>query len=206
MKKDLLENIRLQFKRLMFAGETCSFTTSDGKNIIVMGADIAPGVEVYEIDSDNNQTPLANGEITLVDGRKIIITDNKVETITAPSAEEMPMEPTTVEEMAEETITDTIETTDSMEATDVEKRISELEMKIEELYNMLQGSMTKTEDMVKCNLQMSEQIKVLSGEPATISHKPTKTLTTTKDSEKFNTIENIKNLVNKKNSFNIGSL
>lgn len=212
MKTDLLENIRMQFKRLMFANETCTYTTTDGKNIIVLGSDVAPGVEIYELDATNNQIPLANGEIVLSDGRKVIVKDNKVETITAPSAEEMPIEPTTVEQMADiapemPEMSPEIESPDDVaEDTDTQKRIADLEMKIEELYNMLQGNMAKTADMIKCNMEMSEQIKVLSAEPATTPHKQTKVFASTKTSENSTTIENIRNIINQKNSFNIGNL
>lgn len=206
MKRDLLENIRLQFKRLMFAGETCTYTTTDGKNIIVMGSDVVPGVEIYELDATNNQIPLANGEITLSDGRKVIVTDNKVETVTAPSPEEMPMEPTTAEMEDMPMMPETESPEDTIEDTDTQKRIADLEMKVEELYNMLQGNMAKTADMVKCNMEMSEQIKTLSAQPATTSYTSTKVPASTKTSDISTTVENIRNLVNNKNSFNIGNL
>lgn len=205
MKTDLLENIRFQFKKLMSLSETITYTTADGKNIIVLGSDIAPGVEVYELDESNNQIPLSNGEITLSDGMKIVVTDNKIESVTAPSAEQAPAEPTMVD-MEVAPAPEVESPSDVIEDTDTEVRIKQLEMKVEELYNMLQGNLSKTEEMVKCNFQLSEQVKVLSSQPATGAHKQAKQFTTTKDSERQSIVDNIRNMANQKNTLNIGNL
>jgi hypothetical protein len=84
-RNEILQNIKEQFRKMMFAGSlTMGCTTKEGKNLIAMGEDLAVGVEIYQVDDNNVQSPLDNGDYTLTDGRIITVTDNKVANITAP--------------------------------------------------------------------------------------------------------------------------
>lgn len=184
-RNEWLSSMRNQFSKLMFGEpDTAQFTTTDNKNLIVLGTDIAVGVEIYELDSNNAQTPLSDGDYTLSDGRTITVKDNKVSEIIAPDpaqAEESPVAPASEDMVAPPVMEDTPTEDVPDESDDSESRISALESQVEELTNqiqelmqMLSGSMSKTEQVMNQHLEMSEKIKEISNEPGGIKTNPSK--------------------------------
>jgi hypothetical protein len=180
-RNELLNNIKAQFKKLMFATENYTCTTVDGKNLIVLGGtDIATGLEIYEVNADGTQIPLENGDYKLMDGRSIMITDNLVSEVKmpeAPDAETAPVEEvemcgTTIMEVSPDEISEVEDEMPEIEDEMMEdkglmaKRIEALESQIAEIMNMLSGTMKKATDIEDKTIKMSEQIIKLSNEPA----------------------------------------
>jgi len=172
----ILNEIKAQFKKMMFAEEfanlTTPYTTTDGKNIIVMGEDLTEGVEIYQVDDNNVQSPLENGDYTLQDGRLFTVTDNIVSSVTAPDpaqATESPVAPAKMEMgdgMPDGQLNSGGETPEDVIAEgEVESRISALEQQVQELMQMLQGTMTQTEKMMSSHIEMSETVKKIASEP-----------------------------------------
>ncbi len=177
-RNELLNNIKQQFKKLMFATENYTCTTTDGKNLIVIGGtDIATGLEIYEVNADGTQKPLENGDYKLMDGRSIMITDNVISEVKMPEAPEAETEEvelcgnTVMGDMPDE-ITDIEDEMPEVEDEMMEdkglmaKRIEALESQIAEIMNMLSGTMAKTSDIEDKTIKMSETIIKLSNEPA----------------------------------------
>jgi hypothetical protein len=181
-RNELLNNIKAQFKKLMFATENYTCTTVDGKNLIVLGGtDIATGLEIYEVNADGTQIPLENGDYKLMDGRSIMITDNLVSEVKMPEApaaeveapaEEVEMCGTTIMEVSPDEISEVEDEMPEIEDEMMEdkglmaKRIEALESQIAEIMNMLSGTMKKATDIEDKTIKMSEQIIKLSNEPA----------------------------------------
>lgn len=177
-RNEILNNIKEQFKKMMFADapKTSTFTTTDGKNLIVMGEDIAVGVEIYQVDDNNVQTPLDNGDYTLTDGRTFTVADNKVSDITAPDPaqqEESPAGGASDASQAKMEMGDGMPDgmptdPDAAEepADDTEARLSALEQQIQEILQMLQGTMAQTEKMMNSQVEMSETVRKIAAEPA----------------------------------------
>ena len=169
-RNELLNNIKAQFKKLMFAGETYTCTTVDGKNLIVIGGtEVATGLEIYEVNSDGTQIPLENGEYKLMDGKTIVVTDNLVSEIKLPEAPQAEVEApaeTTVEMCGETIMEDMPEAPEMPEEDMMAKRLDALEAQIAEIMNILSGTMEKTNMIEDKTIKMSETIIKLSAEPA----------------------------------------
>lgn len=205
-RQEILDNIKQQFKKMMnFADSpsTTPFTTTDGKNIVVIGEDLSVGCEIYLLDDNNQQTPLDNGDYTLTDGRKITVTDNKVENIMAPNPAEQtesPVEPAKMEmgdgmpdEMPTENETEN-------DGTNVEARLSALEQQIQEVLQMLAGTMTQTEKMMNSQVEMSETVRKIAEEPAGEKPKARKVYVTDKEIQMSSSMDEIRNLQKRMNS------
>jgi len=189
------------------APKTTGFTTTDGKNLIVIGEDIAVGVEINQVDDQNNQTPLDNGDYTLTDGRTFTVTDGKVSNITAPDAsqqEESPVggasDASTAKMEMGDGMPDGMPTdpeTPEAEATedaDTESRLSALEQQIQEILQMLQGTMTQTEKMMNSQVEMSETVRKIANEPAGEKPKVGKKMIQTVESISMSSMEEIREI------------
>lgn len=73
---------------------------ADGTMIYSPAAEWAEGVEVFVMDADGNPTPLTDGEYTLDNGKKIVVTEGKIASI--EDAPEAPSVEVTVEQEAVE--------------------------------------------------------------------------------------------------------
>lgn len=182
-RNDILNNIKAQFKKLMFADNASTqVTTNDGKTFVILGQELAVGVEIYLLNTDNTQTPIDNGDYNLSDGTIISVTDNKVSNITAPDAAkatESPVSPaadtsSTPAAMAMgDGMPDGMPTdgavedpADAQEDMDTEARLSALEQQIQEIMQMLSGTMNTTEKMMSAHIKMSETVEKIANEPA----------------------------------------
>lgn len=166
-RKEIIENLKLQFKKLMFADASTQLTTNDGKNLIVMGSDAEVGLEIYLLNPDNTQTALDNGDYVLTDGRTITVADGKIAEVKAPDAAETSND-SPEETMAEDAApADTEETTDDS-ATDEEvlNRIAALEEAVNQILEMMQGAMSKTEQTMSAQKSLTERFEKFAEQPS----------------------------------------
>ena len=167
-KNQILESLKLGFKRMLFAGETSQVTTTDGKTIIAYGEDIMVGCEAYLLNSDNTQSPLENGDYMLQDGRTITVTDNNITEIKepeAPAAIESPeINATNLSEYVKEDMPE--DNKEEKLESETEARISALENTVEEMMKMLQDYLNESAEMKQEQVKMSEKIKKIADQPA----------------------------------------
>lgn len=200
-RTEILENIRKQFKQLFSAtSETMPVTTSDNKNLLIMGDGIEIGYTIVEVNDDNTQTPLADGEYTLVDGTKIGVTGGAISAIMAPEpakdGETSPVDVATVEMADMPTETET--PTEEKPASDLEKRISELEYQLKEVMSMLSDTIGSYGKLKDTQVEMSNQLKKISEQPDGTSIN-VKKMVQTGDSRKISTLEEIREIQKKLN-------
>jgi len=155
-RQEILNNIKAEFKKIMF-GETINLTTGDGKNILVMGNDAKEGFEVFEVDENNIQTPLSNGDYILSDGRTITVAEGKISAIVEVAPEEAPIE----EEMATQTVEPIVE--DTKVDTEIVDRLTALEDLVKEIMN---GTVAKTEQMMTAHTELVNKVQMLSEQPS----------------------------------------
>ena len=195
-KDEAMLKIKEQLKRLMRFSETPETATDDTKKFstikledgteisIPEGGEIGVGTEVYSTDEAGNQTPLADGDYILEDGRTITVSSGSVESIGDTSDSETAKEETPSNDAS--TVAD-----EKMDAVDgeeeepvagepIEDRVSSLENQVAELIEMIQGMGSMTE------VAMSK-IEEIASAPATESIKVGKTPATSKE---FNSIRN----------------
>lgn len=212
-RNEMFNKLKMEFKKLMFASNSTTLETQDGKSIIVLAEDIAVGVEVYLLDSDNTQKPLDNGDYKLTDGRTISVADNKVTNISAPEGEKAPKTdgstdkgaaPVADTKMADgmpdgQTNSDGANADDVAADGEMEARVSALEEQMTKLMTMLEGSMASQTKMYALNTELSKKIKVLEKQPDGQPIKLGKKMISDKSSDD---IEEIREMINKKrNSF-----
>lgn len=160
---NILDNLKAEFIKFMespvikFATNTITLTTTDGKSLIVIGDSVAVGAEIYELNADNTQTKLADGEYTTSDSQTITVaSDPKDETksvITeiadakAETAENETMA-TDTNAPATETAPASTDTTDLQSQLDSMKAdIDALKASVQELVDMMSGSMAKQNEI-----------------------------------------------------------
>lgn len=112
---------------------------ADGTAIFSPASEWTEGVEIYVMDADGNQIPLADGEYSLDNGKIIVVSEGKVASIAeapvneeAPVEEEQSVEETYSKEQVESLLNNVInEFTTKLSA--VEAQLSEANSKIVEL-------------------------------------------------------------------------
>lgn len=201
-RQTILENIRKQFKQLFNASyETMPVSTSDGKNLLIMGDGIEIGYTIVEVADDNTQTPLADGEYNLSDGTKIGVTGGLISAIMAPEpakeGEESPMEVATVE-MEEMPMEEKPTEEAPKEASDMEKRVAELESQLKEVMSMLSETMGSCGKLKETQMEMSSQLKKISEEPAGSSI-TVKKMVQNGETKKIATLDEIRDIQRKMN-------
>lgn len=170
-RKEILENLKLQFKKLMFDSASTQLITTDGKNIIVMGSDAEVGLEIYLLNPDNTQTALDNGDYILDDGRTISVTDGKISDVKAPDASATSNDSPDNSAMAGATASDATtpetETDDSAIDEEIVTRIEALEEAVNQILDMLQGAMSKTEQTMSGQKELKEKFEKFAAAPST---------------------------------------
>jgi hypothetical protein len=181
-KNEALSKIQDQLKKLMafnFSKEVKfdNIKLKDGSEICVAeGTDLEVGVDVYKLDDKGVQSPLDDGSYELEDGRVLVVTGSKVESIgeanpDAPATEETPSEDANVnaekEKMelptgGEEKPAEKVESPDDEAA--LGDRLSQLESQVAQILEILQGMGSMQE-------QAMSKIVELSNEPAEQSFK-----------------------------------
>lgn len=103
----------------------------DGTMIYSPAAEWAEGVEIFVMDADGNPSPLADGEYTLDNGKKIVVASGLIASIA--DAEEPSIEVTVEQEVAETYSKEQVEGLLNNIITEFEAKLSVAEAKITEL-------------------------------------------------------------------------
>ena len=105
----------------------------DGTMIYSPAAEWAEGVEIFVMDADGNPTPLADGEYTLDNGKKIVVASGLIASIEEVEAEEPSIEVTVEQEVAETYSKEQVEGLLNNIISEFEAKLSAAEKKITEL-------------------------------------------------------------------------
>ena len=166
-----LEIIKEKIKSLLtFAAETAVETatqtidveTADGNKYTINAADAVVGADIYSIDGNGVQTPVADGEYVLTDGRTIVVASGKITEVKgnadAKSGDQTPVEPAPVD-MSEDT--NSAPTQDQAQpSTDLEARVNSLEEQLAQILDMLDG-------LTNNSAEMMSKVNKLSAAPST---------------------------------------
>ena len=105
----------------------------DGTMIYSPAAEWAEGVEIFVMDADGNPSPLADGEYTLDNGKKIVVASGLIASIEEVEAEEPTVEVTVEQEVAETYSKEQVEGLLNNIITEFEAKLSAAEKQITEL-------------------------------------------------------------------------
>jgi preprotein translocase subunit YajC len=105
----------------------------DGTMIYSPAAELAEGVEIFVMDADGNPTPLADGEYTMDNGKKIVVASGLIASIEEVEAEEPSIEVTVEQEVAETYSKEQVEGLLNNIISEFEAKLSAAEKKITEL-------------------------------------------------------------------------
>jgi hypothetical protein len=181
-KEQALSNLKDSIKRLMtFAVEPAvetpsydSIKTLDGVTILIpAGAELAVNTPVLAED----QTPLVDGEYKLENGTTISVVAGIVNEISETAVEEAtPETPVAVEEATPETPVTMEEATPETPETpavdsELASRVSELEMQLAQVLELLQGLATNQEVAMSKIEESFSKIEEIASAPATESIK-----------------------------------
>ena len=223
-KNEAINNIKETLKRLMKFDTNATLqkfedlTTKDGTILnIEDGTELAPGVAVFKVDDQGNQTPCEDGTYELEDGRTVVVTAGVVESVSdavAPEdgAAESPVSDANVQPaaMADAVAAPEVESPaedagePAGEADDLATRVDAIESQIAQILEILQG-------MSNMNEQTMAKVQEFAASPAEESIKPSrkpvenvysklsKTYTTNKTE-----IDELKALLKKSNNSNYG--
>ena len=167
-----LEIIKEKIKSLLtFAAETAVQTatqtidveTADGNKYTINAADAVVGADIYSIDGNGVQTPVADGEYVLTDGRTIVVASGKITEVKgsadAKSGNQTPVEPAPVG-MAAPVDTNSAPTQDAQPSTDLEARVNSLEEQLAQILDILDG-------LTNNSAEMMSKVNKLSAAPST---------------------------------------
>lgn len=105
----------------------------DGTMIYSPAAEWAEGVEIFVMDADGNPSPLADGEYTLDNGKKIVVASGLIASITDAEEPSTEVEVTVEQEVAETYSKEQVEGLLKNIITEFETKLSAAEAKITEL-------------------------------------------------------------------------
>lgn len=105
----------------------------DGTMIYSPAAEWAEGVEVFVMDADGNPSPLADGEYTLDNGKKIVVASGLIASIAEAEEPSTEVEVTVEQEVAETYSKEQVEGLLKNVITEFEAKLSAAEAKITEL-------------------------------------------------------------------------
>jgi preprotein translocase subunit YajC len=106
---------------------------ADGTMIYSPAAEWAEGVEIFVMDADGNPSPLADGEYTLDNGKKIVVTSGVIASIEEVVTEEPVVETPVAQEVAESYSKEQVEGLLKNVIAEFEAKLSAAEAKIVEL-------------------------------------------------------------------------
>lgn len=161
-KSKLIETIKSQLKSLL--SNEVKFAEVKAGDLLISSPDetLVVGSEVFTIDQDGNNIPLADGDYTLDSGEKVTVVAGKVEGMIASAPEEVVAEDAVVEE--EEPVVEEVlpegETEEMPEEDAIpEDMVKALETRIAKCESML-------EEMSKANNKMAQELSKVSSEPS----------------------------------------
>lgn len=105
----------------------------DGTMIYSPAAEWAEGVEIFVMDADGNPSPLADGEYTLDNGKKIVVASGVIASISEVEEPTTEVEVTVEQEVAETYSKEQVEGLLNNIITEFEAKLSAAESKITEL-------------------------------------------------------------------------
>jgi hypothetical protein len=105
----------------------------DGTMIYSPAAEWAEGVEIFVMDADGNPSPLADGEYTLDNGKKIVVASGLIASIADAEEPSTEVEVTVEQEVAETYSKEQVEGLLKNVITEFEAKLSAAEAKITEL-------------------------------------------------------------------------
>lgn len=167
-KAKLIEKIKEQLKAVI--SNEVKFAEVKAGDLMISSPDeeLVVGSEVYTIDQDGNNVPLADNEYTLDSGVKIKVVNGKIEAIVATEETE---EETEIEVEAEDKTEDTGEEKMPEEEVKVEEEAGEEKPSDKEEMKKMMERLEKVEKMVeemaKEKKAMEQKLSAISGEPAT---------------------------------------
>lgn len=188
-RKKAIEELKSSWKKLVkFADESKfnNFVLTDGTQVTVKGQDLEVGIEVYQLDENQNQMPLDPGTYTLNDGRTFTVdATNKVTEVVAPDDSDA------TAESGDETDNAEVETskmaTDNVPAGhgdegqdgsdvehdeskdgDIASRVEDIEKTLAEIVNFLQKIQDSQQEV---NEQMMHKIRRIGAESGDIAVK-----------------------------------
>ena len=103
---------------------------ADGTMIYSPAAEWAEGVEIFVMDADGNPSPLADGEYTLDNGKKIVVASGLIASIEEVESEEPSIEVTVEQEVAETYSKEQVEGLLKNIITEFETKLSATESKL----------------------------------------------------------------------------
>ena len=106
---------------------------ADGTMIYSPAAEWAEGVEIFVMDKDGNPSPLADGEYTLDNGKKIVVASGLIASIAEAEEPSTEVEVTVEQEVAETYSKEQVEGLLKNIITEFETKLSAAEAKITEL-------------------------------------------------------------------------
>jgi preprotein translocase subunit YajC len=106
---------------------------ADGTMIYSPAAEWGEGVEIFVMDADGNPSPLADGEYTLDNGKKIVVASGVIASIEEVEVEKPEVEITVEQEVAETYSKEQVEGLLKNIITEFETKLSAAEAKITEL-------------------------------------------------------------------------
>lgn len=160
--KTKLSKMRLAFAKMLF-NEYIS-----GDLTIMVDGEIAEGKEVYVLDSEGVQEPLADGEYTLSDGITITVSEGIVVSMVEPTVDEEMAEVPTVDEDGVEVVS-TEEPSDIAEVVNNNaEELAVLQGQVAELVEVITEVVAENEELRK---QFTKFSKQPAGKPAKIEIK-----------------------------------
>lgn len=153
-----LRNIFSKSKEFELAADNgTTFKLQDGTEIIVSGSDIVNDADVYMVDADGNQTPLADGNYTLDDNRTFTVVNGKVTDLKDAATDTPATTDNTVMEAPAEEASET-PVDEANEEDDVDARLTALEDQV----GQITDAVNKLIDMINNtdNTTMSMKAKL----------------------------------------------
>lgn len=154
--KELVEKIKKQLASLVSKEEVKFAQIQVGEMTVSTKDDqFTVGSEVFTIDQDGNNIPLADGEYKADDGTKMVVVGGKITEIGKEEGEKPEVEVS-------------IESGDykkDEKETDMEKRMANIEMALEAMAKKMEEMMGKSETMMKEFSKIAEQPSTKSIEP-----------------------------------------
>lgn len=201
-KAKLIENIKSQLKSLV--SNEVKFAEIKAGDLIISSPDeeLVVGSEVYTIDEEGNNIPLADGEYTLDNGVKIAVVNGKVEALVSEEQEvevEVEAEEATDEKKEEEVVEAEEEVKEDEasddEKTDVEARIAKLEEIVEEMAKKFEEVVKEKEEMKR---EFSKIAELPSTEPIEVKPSEFKSVETKKSDAGRPDVASIREMIRSK--------
>lgn len=179
-KTKLIASIKNQLKSLMMSEVKFAEIKAGDLMINCPDEECVVGSEVFTVDVDGNNIPLADGDYTLDSGETISVVSGKVSAI---AIVETPVE-AEVEVEVESPEGDASEEEDVTEEEDVPEDMKALVARIAKCEAML-------EEMSKANNKMAQELSKVSGEPSTtpIAIEPTEFKSVEEKKEGFGAVD-----------------